>query len=54
MSCPYRRFLVKARIAHKLSDCLVFCCNILTFRQLAVRQLSAYCLDGLLMKGIVR
>ena len=34
----------------KLSDCLVFCCNILTIKQLTARQLSAYCLDGLQMK----
>ena len=52
--CPYRWFLVKPRIAEKLSDCLVFCCNILTGRYLAAWRLSANCLDGLLMKGIVK
>ena len=50
--CPYRWFLVKPRIAEKLSDCLVFCCNILKNKQLAVRQLSGNCLDGLLTRGI--
>ena len=29
-SCTYRWFLEKPRISEKLSDCLVFCCNILT------------------------
>ena len=38
------------RISEKLSDCLVFYRNILAIRPLAARQLSAYCLDGLLMK----
>ena len=38
----------------KLSDYLVFRCNILINRQLTVYQLSANCLDGLLMKGIVK
>ena len=52
--CPYRWFLVKPRIAEKLPDCLVFCCNILTGRYLAAWRLSANCLDGLLMKGIVK
>ena len=33
----------------KLSDCLVFCCNILTDRKLASIRLSGDCLDGLLM-----
>ena len=50
--CPYRWFLVKPRIAEKLSDCLVFCCNILTGRYLAAWRLSANCLDGLLTRGI--
>ena len=36
----------------KLSDCLVFCCNILADRQLTVIQLSANCLDGLLMSDV--
>ena len=31
-----------------------FCRNILTDRHLTIYQLSANCLDGLLMKGIVR
>ena len=53
-SCQYRCFSVKTRISEKLSDCLVFCCNVLAIRQLTARQLSANCLDGLLMKGIVR
>ena len=47
--CPYRWFLVKPRIAEKLSDCLVFCCNILTGRYLAAWRLSGNCLDGLLI-----
>ena len=45
--------LSKTRISEKLSDCLVFCRNILAIRQLTTRQLSAYCLDGLLMKGLI-
>ena len=49
-SCPYRWFLVKTRISEKLSDCLVFCRNILTNKQLTTLRLSANCLDGLLMK----
>ena len=49
-SCPYRWFLAKTRISEKLSDCLVFCRNILAIRPLAVMQLSDNCLDGLLMK----
>ena len=36
----------------KLSDCLVFRCNILTSSQLIVIQLSANCLDGLLMSDV--
>ena len=32
------------------TDCLVFYRNILAIRQLTTKQLSAYCLDGLLMK----
>ena len=39
--------------AQKLSDHLVFCHNTLTNRQLTVTRLSANCLDGWLMKGIV-
>ena len=38
----------------KLSDHLVICHNTLTNRQLTVTRLSANCLDGWLMKGIVR
>ena len=49
-SFPYRLFSVKTRISEKLSDCLVFYRNILAIRRLTARQLSAYCLDGLLMK----
>ena len=45
-SCQYRWFLVKSRIAKKLSDHLVFRCNALTNRQLTVWRLSANCLDG--------
>ena len=37
-----------------MSDCLVFSCNMLTDRELAAWRLSANCLDGLLMKGIVK
>ena len=47
---PISLILSKKRISEKLSDCLVFCCNILTIKQLTARQLSAYCLDGLQMK----
>ena len=47
---PISLILSKTRISEKLSDCLVFCRNILAIRQLTTRQLSAYCLDGLLMK----
>ena len=53
-NCTYRWFLVKTRIAQKLSDCLVFRCSLLINRQLPVLRLSANCLDGLLMKRIVR
>ena len=53
-SCQYRCFSVKTRISEKLSDHLVFCRNILTDRHLTIYQLSANCLDDLLMKGIVR
>ena len=38
----------------KPSDCLVFGCNILITKWLAVWRLSGNCLDGLLMKVIVR
>ena len=38
----------------KPSDCLAFGCNILTARKLTIKQLSANCLDGLLMKVIAR
>ena len=34
----------------KLSDHLVFRCNFLASRQLTIKQLSANCLDGLLIK----
>ena len=37
----------------KLSDHLVFGCNILTDRQLTTWRLSANCLDGLLMEGAI-
>ena len=47
---PISLILSKTRISEKLSDCLVFYRNILAIRQLTARQLSAYCLDGLLMK----
>ena len=50
-SCKYRLILSKTKNCEKLSDCLVFCRNILAVRQLTVWRLSAYCLDGLLMKG---
>ena len=53
-SRQYRWFLVKTRISEKLSDCLVFRRNTLTYRQLAVWRLSGNCLDGLLMRGIFR
>ena len=51
-SCKYRLILSKTKNCEKLSDCLVFCRNILTNRQLAILRLSANCLDGLLMRGI--
>ena len=38
----------------KPSDCLVFGCNILIAKWLTVWRLSGNCLDGLLMKVIVR
>ena len=53
-SCKYRLILSKTKNCEKLSDCLVFCRNILTNRQLAILRLSANCLDGLQMRGIVR
>ena len=46
-------FSKKREFLKKLSDCLVFCCNTLTDRQLPDSQLSANCLDGLLMKGLI-
>jgi len=53
-SCKCRLILSKTKNCRKLSDHLVFCCNILANRQLAISRLSANCLDGLLMRGIVR
>ena len=47
-------FSKKQEFSKKLSDHLVFCRNILIDRQLVVWRLSGNCLDGLLMKGIVR
>ena len=47
-------FSKKQEFSKKLSDYLVFCRNILIDRQLVVWRLSGNCLDGLLMKGIVR
>ena len=44
----------KQEFSKKLSDHLVFCRNILIDRQLVVWRLSGNCLDGLLMRGIVR
>ena len=38
----------------KPSDCLVFGCNILITKWLTIWRLSGNCLDGLLMKVIVR
>ena len=54
-SCKCRLILSKTKnCKKKLSDHLVFCRNILTNRQLTISRLSANCLDGLLMRGIVR
>ena len=53
-SCKCRLILSKNKNCEQLSDHLVFCRNILTNRQLATSRLSANCLDGLLMRGIVR
>ena len=47
---PISLIFSKTRISEKLSDHLVFRCNILTNRQLNVKQLSGNCLDGLLIK----
>ena len=46
-------FSKNRNFSKKLSDCLVFRCNILINKQLTVWQLSANCLDGLLMKGLI-
>ena len=53
-SCKYRLILSKIMNCQKLSDYLVFRCSLLINRQLPVLRLSANCLDGLLMKGIVK
>ena len=52
-SCKYRLILSKIMNCQKLSDYLIFRRNILAARQLTIQQLSANCLDGLQMKGIV-
>ena len=54
ISTQFTSNVILPQKCEKPSDCLVFDCNILITKWLTVRRLSGNCLDGLLMKVIVR